>query len=171
MTTTGHRPIGLLLKLDRGKCPPCPPPNDATILNEVYNDGITSRNNASISNFGGGFRWKSEYPWCIIKVKKKRGFLRKTSFRPNRFFLYGCNSKTNHCKYLKFSPNVYVIINRPLKFSIFMRIFFEVSLKFSISHRYLKILPTKFFIIQILTQIRQNHIFYTDNGDFIFIIT
>ncbi|KAE9538001.1 hypothetical protein AGLY_005973 [Aphis glycines] len=26
---------------------------------------ITSRNNASISNFGGGFRWKSEYPWCI----------------------------------------------------------------------------------------------------------
>ncbi|KAE9543539.1 hypothetical protein AGLY_002339 [Aphis glycines] len=28
---------------------------------------ITSRNNASISNFGGGFRWKSEYPWCIIE--------------------------------------------------------------------------------------------------------
>ncbi|KAF0688711.1 Uncharacterized protein FWK35_00038182 [Aphis craccivora] len=27
---------------------------------------ITSRNNASISNFGGGFRCKSEYPWCII---------------------------------------------------------------------------------------------------------
>ncbi|KAF0768118.1 Uncharacterized protein FWK35_00010178, partial [Aphis craccivora] len=24
------------------------------------------RNNASISNFGGGFRWQSEYPWCII---------------------------------------------------------------------------------------------------------
>ncbi|KAF0770252.1 Uncharacterized protein FWK35_00007811 [Aphis craccivora] len=32
---------------------------------------ITSRNNASISNFGGGFRWKSEYPWCIIEVKSK----------------------------------------------------------------------------------------------------
>ncbi|KAE9544675.1 hypothetical protein AGLY_000217 [Aphis glycines] len=29
---------------------------------------ITSRNNASISNFGGGFRWKSEYPWCIIET-------------------------------------------------------------------------------------------------------
>ncbi|KAE9532167.1 hypothetical protein AGLY_010369 [Aphis glycines] len=29
---------------------------------------ITSRNNASISNFGGGFRWKSEYPWCIIEL-------------------------------------------------------------------------------------------------------
>ncbi|KAF0749283.1 Uncharacterized protein FWK35_00030358, partial [Aphis craccivora] len=26
----------------------------------------TSRNNASYSNFGGGFRWQSEYPWCII---------------------------------------------------------------------------------------------------------
>ncbi|KAE9542379.1 hypothetical protein AGLY_003506 [Aphis glycines] len=30
---------------------------------------ITSRNNASISNLGGGFRWQSEYPWCIIKYK------------------------------------------------------------------------------------------------------
>ncbi|KAF0749621.1 Uncharacterized protein FWK35_00013579 [Aphis craccivora] len=32
---------------------------------------ITSRNNASISNFRGGFRWLSEYPWCIIEVKSK----------------------------------------------------------------------------------------------------
>jgi len=24
--TTGHRPIGPLLKSDRGKCPPCTPP-------------------------------------------------------------------------------------------------------------------------------------------------
>ncbi|KAF0736746.1 Uncharacterized protein FWK35_00022827 [Aphis craccivora] len=31
----------------------------------------TCRNNASISNFGGGFRCKSEYPWCIIEVKSK----------------------------------------------------------------------------------------------------
>ncbi|KAF0691412.1 Uncharacterized protein FWK35_00033554 [Aphis craccivora] len=31
---------------------------------------ITSRNNASISNFVGGFRWQSEYSWsCIIKVE------------------------------------------------------------------------------------------------------
>ncbi|KAF0768136.1 Uncharacterized protein FWK35_00019480, partial [Aphis craccivora] len=58
---------------------------------------ITSRNNAPISNYGGGFRCKSEYPWCIIEVKifkkieknkkkmtEKRKFLRKTSFRPNR---------------------------------------------------------------------------------------
>ncbi|KAF0748656.1 Uncharacterized protein FWK35_00036981 [Aphis craccivora] len=32
---------------------------------------ITSRNNDSISNFWGGFQWKSEYPWCIIEVKSK----------------------------------------------------------------------------------------------------
>ncbi|KAF0764513.1 Uncharacterized protein FWK35_00024283, partial [Aphis craccivora] len=44
------------------------------------------------------------------KSEGKTGILRKTSFRPNRFFLYGCNSKTNHCKYLKFLPNVYVIV-------------------------------------------------------------
>ncbi|KAF0728325.1 Uncharacterized protein FWK35_00023056 [Aphis craccivora] len=30
---------------------------------------ITSRNNAPISNVGGGFQCKSEYPWCIIEVK------------------------------------------------------------------------------------------------------
>ncbi|KAF0770957.1 Uncharacterized protein FWK35_00010800 [Aphis craccivora] len=33
---------------------------------------ITSRNNAPFSNFGGGFRWKSEeYPLRIIEVKRK----------------------------------------------------------------------------------------------------
>ncbi|KAF0716261.1 Uncharacterized protein FWK35_00021802 [Aphis craccivora] len=60
---------------------------------------ITSRNNAPISNYRGGFRCKSEYPWCIIEIKilkkieknkkkmtEKREFLRKTSFRPNRIF-------------------------------------------------------------------------------------
>ncbi|KAF0765106.1 Uncharacterized protein FWK35_00011400, partial [Aphis craccivora] len=30
---------------------------------------ITSRNNAPISNYGGGFLCKNEYPWCIIEVK------------------------------------------------------------------------------------------------------
>ncbi|KAF0696062.1 Uncharacterized protein FWK35_00034525, partial [Aphis craccivora] len=32
---------------------------------------ITSRNIAPISNFGVGFRCKSEYPWCIIEIKSK----------------------------------------------------------------------------------------------------
>ena len=68
---------------------------------------ITSRNNVSISNFGGGFRCKIGYPWCIIEVKskhfptvfkksrktkkkrtEKREFLRKTGFRQNRIFLF-----------------------------------------------------------------------------------
>ncbi|KAE9526745.1 hypothetical protein AGLY_013393, partial [Aphis glycines] len=31
---------------------------------------ITCRNNASISNFVGGFRWQSEYPWCILYKSK-----------------------------------------------------------------------------------------------------
>ncbi|KAF0752567.1 Uncharacterized protein FWK35_00011351, partial [Aphis craccivora] len=30
---------------------------------------ITSRNYAPISSFGGGFRCKSEYLWCIIEAK------------------------------------------------------------------------------------------------------
>jgi len=30
------------------------------------------KENASISNFRGGFRWKSEYPWCILEVKSKK---------------------------------------------------------------------------------------------------
>ncbi|KAF0751615.1 Uncharacterized protein FWK35_00015672 [Aphis craccivora] len=57
----------------------------------------TCRNNVSISNYGGSFRWQNESSWCIgefskasgkIKktIKEKLEFLLKTSFRPNRFF-------------------------------------------------------------------------------------
>ncbi|KAE9529575.1 hypothetical protein AGLY_011671 [Aphis glycines] len=35
---------------------------------------ITSRNNAPISNYGGAFRCKSEYPWCIIQTDKSSPF-------------------------------------------------------------------------------------------------
>ncbi|KAF0763034.1 Uncharacterized protein FWK35_00013233 [Aphis craccivora] len=74
------------------------------ILNEVMNHNY-SRNNAPISNYGGGFRCKSEYPWCIIefskkskknkkiKMTEKREFLLKTTFRPNRFFLWFVDKK------------------------------------------------------------------------------
>ncbi|KAE9536967.1 hypothetical protein AGLY_006774 [Aphis glycines] len=41
--------------------------NPFTIVQNQINS-ITSRNNASISNFESGFRWKSEYPWCIIET-------------------------------------------------------------------------------------------------------
>ncbi|KAF0769909.1 Uncharacterized protein FWK35_00020096 [Aphis craccivora] len=40
---------------------------DFTMCVSVYS--ITCQNNALISNFGGGFRWQSEYLWCIIEVK------------------------------------------------------------------------------------------------------
>ncbi|KAF0762909.1 Uncharacterized protein FWK35_00018627, partial [Aphis craccivora] len=82
-------------------------------------------------NFGGGFRCKSEYPWCIIEVKSKHfptvfkkiektkkkkkndektGIFTQNQFSTKSIFLHGCNSITNHCKYLKFSPNVYVSV-------------------------------------------------------------
>ncbi|KAF0761771.1 Uncharacterized protein FWK35_00010585 [Aphis craccivora] len=32
---------------------------------------ITYRNNASFSNFGGGFRWQSAYPWYILSAYPK----------------------------------------------------------------------------------------------------
>ncbi|KAF0771955.1 Uncharacterized protein FWK35_00009938 [Aphis craccivora] len=55
---------------------------------------ITSRNNASISNFGGGFRWKSEYPWCIIKFT----FLRNMS-KTRKFATYRYDLSSNDFKY------------------------------------------------------------------------
>ncbi|KAE9534057.1 hypothetical protein AGLY_008793 [Aphis glycines] len=78
---------------------------------------ITSRNNASISNFGGGFRWKSEHSWCIIEFSKKSrkqkisdrktGIFTQYQFSTKSIFLYDCNSETNYCKYFKFLPNIY----------------------------------------------------------------
>ncbi|KAF0721029.1 Uncharacterized protein FWK35_00025477, partial [Aphis craccivora] len=58
---------------------------------------ITSRNNTPISNYGGGFRCKrskvnifqqfsKKSRKTTKKMTEKREFLRKTSFRPNRFF-------------------------------------------------------------------------------------
>ncbi|KAE9531405.1 hypothetical protein AGLY_010611, partial [Aphis glycines] len=103
---------------------------------------VTSRNNASISNFGGGFRWKSEYPWCIIEKNKKKndgktGIFTQNQFSTESIFLYGCNSKTNYCKYLNFSPNVNVSVIYTVKFSknteifdFYANFFFEVSFKF-----------------------------------------
>ncbi|KAF0769318.1 Uncharacterized protein FWK35_00039057, partial [Aphis craccivora] len=68
------------------------------------------------------------YPWCIIEVKSKHyptvfkkiekdkksdgktGIFTQSQFSTKSIFLYSCNSKTNHCKYLKISPNVYVSV-------------------------------------------------------------
>ncbi|KAF0744896.1 Uncharacterized protein FWK35_00020723 [Aphis craccivora] len=146
---------------------------------------ITSRNNAPISNFGGGLRCKSEYPWCIIQFKNKRekqkksygktGIFTQNQFSTKSIFLYGCNSKTNHSKYLKFSPNVYVsVIYIHVDKKIFSN-FHEICRKrenlqdknynTNISRRFLKILPytrkcrnnasISNFEVQILTKICQ----------------
>ncbi|KAF0773768.1 Uncharacterized protein FWK35_00000046 [Aphis craccivora] len=49
------------------------------------------------------------------KTKKKNdgktGIFMQNQFSTKSIFLYGCNSKTNNCKFLKFSPNIYISSN------------------------------------------------------------
>ncbi|KAE9536772.1 hypothetical protein AGLY_006834, partial [Aphis glycines] len=113
---------------------------------------ITYRNNASLTNFEGGFRRQSEYPWYIKQAKifkkieknKKKNDGKTKIFTQNQFstesiFLYGCNSKTNHCKYLKFSPNIYVsVIYILLNFQKILT-FFDVGKKILDDQKNLKI--------------------------------
>ncbi|KAE9542706.1 hypothetical protein AGLY_002617 [Aphis glycines] len=56
---------------------------------------ITRRNNASISNFGGSFRWQK------VKTKNFPTVFKKIEKNKKKYL------KTNHCKYLKFLPNFY----------------------------------------------------------------
>ncbi|KAE9523865.1 hypothetical protein AGLY_015753 [Aphis glycines] len=44
---------------------------------------ITSRNNAPISNYGGGFRCKSEYPWCVIQFEFIQNMSKLRKFASN----------------------------------------------------------------------------------------
>ncbi|KAF0760682.1 hypothetical protein FWK35_00014372, partial [Aphis craccivora] len=48
----------------------------------------------------------------IVKNKKKcdgkTGIFTQNQSSTKSFFSYGCNSKTHHCKYLKFSHNCYI---------------------------------------------------------------
>ncbi|KAE9537903.1 hypothetical protein AGLY_005875 [Aphis glycines] len=117
-------------------------------------------------------RWKSEYPWCIIEVKskhfptvfkkfeknkkkmtEKREFLRKTSFRPNRFFymvviqkLITVNTRNFH-QMLMSVVSVYMRLNfKCLRNRVTITIYPQTILNIcyyskSISRRYLKILP------------------------------
>ncbi|KAE9538950.1 hypothetical protein AGLY_005532 [Aphis glycines] len=48
---------------------------------------ITSRNNAPISNYGGGFRCKSEYPWCIIEVPYELFLLKLKKIKNLQIFM------------------------------------------------------------------------------------
>ncbi|KAF0760208.1 Uncharacterized protein FWK35_00011115, partial [Aphis craccivora] len=110
---------------------------------------ITNRKNASISNYGSGFQWKTEYLWCIIEVKKKQkkkndgktGILRKTSFRPNRFFIWFVDNVP-----YEFS-NFYEIYRKRENLQRNVTIYPQMILNIcyyskSISRRYLKISPT-----------------------------
>ncbi|KAF0771237.1 Uncharacterized protein FWK35_00001576, partial [Aphis craccivora] len=120
----------------------------------------TYRNNASISNYEGGFRWQNESSWCIgevgrsffeilnsfqkyrekpkKKLRENRNFYTKPVFES--IFLYGCNSKTNHCKYLKFSPNQTTEIFDFFKTFLMIQIFTKSVEKAKIC-KYLKFLP------------------------------
>ena len=44
------------------------------------------------------------------KSDGKTGIFTQNQFSTKSIFLYGCNSKTNHCKHLTFSPNVFISI-------------------------------------------------------------
>ncbi|KAE9523081.1 hypothetical protein AGLY_016522 [Aphis glycines] len=116
---------------------------------------ITSRNNASISNFGDGFDGK------FSRKSRKTGIFTQNQFSTESIFLYGCNSKTNHCKYLKFSPNTE-------NFNIYANFFLKCRVDniFLAQSKYLNILYKvphmhNFFLlafeVQIVTKIRQNH--------------
>ncbi|KAE9526973.1 hypothetical protein AGLY_013621 [Aphis glycines] len=64
---------------------------------------ITSRNNAPISNYGGGFRCKIEYPWCIIEFKFLRNLSKTRKFAILKIY-FTCITSTR-CKIKLISLN------------------------------------------------------------------
>ncbi|KAE9523860.1 hypothetical protein AGLY_015748 [Aphis glycines] len=66
---------------------------------------ITSRNNAPISNYGGGFRCKSEYPWCIIETDKSSPF-RIIKMKIKNFFIL----LKDKLRYIRVVANVFPTI-------------------------------------------------------------
>ncbi|KAF0751637.1 Uncharacterized protein FWK35_00020967, partial [Aphis craccivora] len=56
---------------------------------------------------GQNFQKRREKP---KKNDGKTGIFTQNKFSTKSIFLYGFNSKTNHCKFLKFSPNIYVSV-------------------------------------------------------------
>ncbi|KAF0773428.1 Uncharacterized protein FWK35_00006070 [Aphis craccivora] len=76
----------------------------------------------------------NESSWCIREFSKALGKTQKNYGKSFGVldqidFLYSCNSKTNHCKYLKFSPNFYVsVIYTQLNFQKILT-FFDVNKK------------------------------------------
>ncbi|KAF0773004.1 Uncharacterized protein FWK35_00001746 [Aphis craccivora] len=90
---------------------------------------ITSRNNALISNFGDGFRWKSEYLWCIIEVKGKHF--------PTALKKIEKNQKKKIKEKLEFLRKTIQIFTK----SVENDLKYNTKFSFNISRRYLKISP------------------------------
>ncbi|KAF0750325.1 Uncharacterized protein FWK35_00017166 [Aphis craccivora] len=119
--------------------------NDFTMI-------ITSRNNTQISNYGGGFRCKSEYPWCIIEFSKKSRKTKKKNDGKTGIFTQ--NQFSTKSIFFMFVIQKLITLNYQKNFT-----FFDVDkkilddqirkdndllsndFKYFISRRYLKILP------------------------------
>ncbi|KAF0757478.1 Uncharacterized protein FWK35_00038853, partial [Aphis craccivora] len=62
----------------------------------------------------------------LKKSNRKTGIFKQNQFLTTSIFIYGCNSKNNHSKYLKFLQNIYVsVIYIQLNFQTILT-FFEV---------------------------------------------
>ncbi|KAF0773223.1 Uncharacterized protein FWK35_00004305 [Aphis craccivora] len=104
------------------------------------------------------------------KLRKNGNFYAKSVF-DQIDFLYGCNSKTNHCKYLKISPHFYLNFHKFLTFfDVYKKILDDQNiLKIEYKFKFYKICRKRenlqilenftTFEVQILTKIRQNHEF------------
>ncbi|KAF0751268.1 Uncharacterized protein FWK35_00026580 [Aphis craccivora] len=80
------------------------------------------------------------------KNEGKTGIFTQNQFSTKSIFLYVCNSKTNHCKCLKFSPNVYVnVIYIQLNFQNILT-FFDVDKKILDDQKYKSLILENFTI-------------------------
>ncbi|KAF0765175.1 Uncharacterized protein FWK35_00013558, partial [Aphis craccivora] len=71
-------------------------------------DPVSDRKVNVVCTLGGqNFQKRREKP---KKNDRKTGIFTQNKFSTKSIFLYGFNSKTNHCKFLKFSPNIYVSV-------------------------------------------------------------
>ncbi|KAF0759682.1 Uncharacterized protein FWK35_00023948 [Aphis craccivora] len=70
-------------------------------------DPVSDRKVNVVCTLGGqNFQKRREKP---KKNDGKTGIFTQNKFSTKSIFLNGFNSKTNHCKFLKFSPNIYVM--------------------------------------------------------------
>ena len=75
--------------------------------------GVVSDGKVNILGVSYGSKVNIFQQFSINREKQKKndgktGIFTQNQFSTKSIFFYGCNSKTNHWKYLKFSPNVNV---------------------------------------------------------------